>query len=118
MFTRSEFDQELPSNGLPTNPRHCDKKTEHRRSSHYAITHVRNKDNNIQGRSPHLVKVIFHTIRNCSQRKEFASSESKYFPLREVPILKRDAPFHGKMIAKLKWTIDTIAVSIGLHYSI
>ena len=38
-----------------------------------------------------MVKVIFHTIRNCSYRKEFAPSGSKLFPLREVPILKRDA---------------------------
>ena len=27
---------------------------------------------NIQGRSPNVEKVIFHTIRNCSQRKELA----------------------------------------------
>ena len=39
----------------------------------------------IQGRSPNVVKVIFHTIRNYSKRKEFAP------PLREVPIFKRDA---------------------------
>ena len=38
-----------------------------------------------------MIKVIFHTIRNCSQRKELAPSGSKFFPLREVPILKRDA---------------------------
>ena len=35
-------------------------------SSHYAVTHVRNKNSNIQGRSPNVVKVIFHTIRNYS----------------------------------------------------
>ena len=35
-------------------------------SSHYAVTHVRNKNSNIHGRSPIVVKVIFHTIRNCS----------------------------------------------------
>ena len=38
-----------------------------------------------------MVKVIFHTIRNCSQRTEFTPSESKFFSLREVPISKRDA---------------------------
>ena len=38
----------------------------HWRSSHYAVTHVQNKNSNIQGRSPNVVKVIFHTIRNCS----------------------------------------------------
>ena len=53
----------------------------HWRSSHYAVTHVRNK--NIQGRSPNVVKVIFHATRNCSG--------SKLFPLMKVPISKRDA---------------------------
>ena len=43
-------------------------------------THVRNKDSNIQGRSPNAVKVIFHTVRNCSERKEFASCGSKFIP--------------------------------------
>ena len=38
-----------------------------------------------------MVKVIFHTIRNFSKRKEFAPSGSKFFPLREVPILKKNA---------------------------
>ena len=64
------------------------------------ITHMGNKNSNIKGRSPYVVKVISHIIRNCSKRKEFAPSwrknefapsGSKFFPLREVPILKRDA---------------------------
>ena len=29
-------------------------------------THVRDKNSNIQGRSPNVVKVTFHTIRKCS----------------------------------------------------
>ena len=29
------------------------------------ITHARNKSSYIQGRSPNVVKVSFHTIRNC-----------------------------------------------------
>ena len=33
--------------------------TEHWRSSYYAITHMRNKNSNIQGRSPNMVIVIF-----------------------------------------------------------
>ena len=37
-----------------------------------------------------MVEVIFHTIRNCSQMKEFAPSGSKFFLLR-VPNLKRNA---------------------------
>ena len=53
-------------------------------------THVRNKNSNTQGSSPYVVKVLFHTLRNCSLRKEFAPSGSKFFPLREVSILKRD----------------------------
>ena len=32
----------------------------------YAITHMWNKNSNIRGRPPNVVKVIFHTIRNCS----------------------------------------------------
>ena len=43
-----------------------DKLSHHWRSSHYAVTHIRNKNSNFQGRSPNVVKVIFHTIRNCS----------------------------------------------------
>ena len=38
----------------------------HWRSSRHAVTHVRNKNSNIQGRLPNVVKVIFHTERNCS----------------------------------------------------
>ena len=55
------------------------------------ITHVGNKNSNIQGRSPNVVKVIFHTIRNGSLRKEFAPPGSKFFTLREIPISKSDA---------------------------
>ena len=64
----------------------------HWRSSHYPVSYVyNNKNSNIQGRSLYVVKVIFHSIRNCSWRKEIAPSGSYFFPLREVPILKRDA---------------------------
>ena len=47
------------------------------RSAHYA-----GYAQETQGRSPNVVKVIYLTLRN---------SESKFFPFREVPILKRDA---------------------------
>ena len=30
------------------------------------VTHMHNKNSNIQGRSPNVIKVLFHTIRNCS----------------------------------------------------
>ena len=63
----------------------------HWRSSHYSVTHVRNKNSNIQWRSHNVLKVILHVIRNCSLRKEFAPSGSKFFPFREVPIMKMDA---------------------------
>ena len=39
---------------------------------------------------PYVVKLIFHTIRNGSEREEFAPSGSKFFPLRKVPFFKRD----------------------------
>ena len=52
---------------------------------------MRNRNSNIQEGSPNVVKVMFLTIRNCSERNEFALKWSKFFPLREVPILKRDA---------------------------
>ena len=52
------------------------------------VTHVRIKKSNIQGKSLNVIKVIFHTIRNCSLRKECAPSGSKFFPLREVPVWK------------------------------
>ena len=38
----------------------------HWRSPHYAVTHAPNKNSNIQERSPNVVKVIFHAIRNFS----------------------------------------------------
>ena len=38
----------------------------HWRSSHYAVTHVLNKNSNIQGRSTDVVEMIFHTKRNYS----------------------------------------------------
>ena len=50
------------------------------------VTHVHNKNSNIQGRPLNVIKVIFHTITNCSLRKEFAPSGSIFFPLREVSI--------------------------------
>ena len=63
----------------------------HWRSSPYSVTHFYNKNSNIQGRLSNVVKVISQTRRNCSKKKEFNPSASKFFPLREVPILKRNA---------------------------
>ena len=34
---------------------------------------------------------MWYTIWNYSERKKFAPSGSKFFPLRDVPILKREA---------------------------
>ena len=53
--------------------------------------HVRNKNSNIQGRSPNVVKGDFPYHKELLLKKEFAPSGSKFFPLRVVPILKRDA---------------------------
>ena len=55
-----------------------------------SIKHIRNKISNTHGWSPNVVKMIFHTLMNCFNRKEFAPYGSKFFPFREVPILKRD----------------------------
>ena len=30
------------------------------------VRHMRNENSNIQGRSLNVIKVIFHSIRNCS----------------------------------------------------
>ena len=51
---------------------------------------VCNKNSNTQGSSPYVLIVIFHTLRNCFSRREFAPSGIKFFPVREVPILKMD----------------------------
>ena len=40
--------------------------------------HMLYKISNTQGSSPNVVKVVFHHLRNCSKRKEFASSGSKF----------------------------------------
>ena len=53
---------------------------------HYVATHVLNKNSIIQVRSPNVVKLTFHTT--CTA---LAPSVSKFFPLSEVPISKRDA---------------------------
>ena len=63
----SEYDQEMPRSQTTLRPVQGTKRNRHIhwRSSHYAGMHVRNK-NNVKGRSPYVVKVIFHTIRNFS----------------------------------------------------
>ena len=53
------------------------------KGSHYTSTHMGNKNSNIQGRSSNIVKVIYHTIRNCSYLGKNLLPEG-------VPILKRD----------------------------
>ena len=62
----------------------------HWRSSHYAVRHMPNKNSNIQGRSPNVVKSDFPYHKELLLKEKFAPSGSKFFPLREVPILKRD----------------------------
>ena len=47
------------------------------------IVHIQKKSQNVE--------IVFrHTLRDCSERKEFAPGGCKYFPIREVTILKRD----------------------------
>ena len=61
----------------------------HWHSSHYAVTHVRNKNSNIQGRLPNVVSDFqYHKELILKER---ICSGSEFFPLRKVPILKRDA---------------------------
>ena len=62
---------------------------QHWRSSHYAVTHVREKNSNTQGRSPNFPLL---------KKKETAHKGTNSLPLgansflfREVPILKKDA---------------------------
>ena len=62
----------------------------HWRSYRNAVTHKRNNNSKNQGRSPNVTKVSYHTLTNCSYRKEFAPVGGKFFPIREVPILKRE----------------------------
>ena len=49
------------------------------------IKHMLNKNSNIQGRSPNVVKVIYHTLRNCSGMKEFAPSGASFFLSEKFP---------------------------------
>ena len=55
-----------------------------------------------------MVNVIFNTIRNCSKRKEFAPSGSKFFPFKEVAILKKDAIAGRKRTQQLDFDGCTI----------
>ena len=61
----------------------------HVRSFHCAVTHVRNKNGNIKGRSPYVVKVIFHT-----KRKVLLCKGKNSFPLRAISVLSEK--FHFK----------------------
>ena len=58
--------QSLSLGNTPAKLTSVRKLTNHWPSSHYAVTHLRNKNSNIQGRSHNVVKVTFHVIRNCS----------------------------------------------------
>ena len=54
------------------------------------VTHMRNKNSDIQGRSFNVLNCDFPYYRELLIfRKEFAPSGSKFYPLREVPILKK-----------------------------
>ena len=49
------------------------------RSFHYAVAHVRNKNSNIQGRSPKVVKVILNTIKTDLKGKKSFPLGANYF---------------------------------------
>ena len=49
-----------------------------------------------------MVKVILHVIRNCSLKTDFAPFGSKFFPLRQVLIMKRDAIEMGHCL--IQWS--------------
>ena len=51
----------------------------HWRSSHYAVTHMRNRNSNIDGRSPNVVKVIYHTIKNSLCERILSFKRSSHF---------------------------------------
>ena len=45
----------------------------------------------IQKKSQDVEIVYRHTLRDCSERKEYVPGGCKFFPIREVTIYKRDA---------------------------
>ena len=62
IVNRSVSNQPTRQQGLSRLKKHEYRK-DYWRSSHYAVTRVRNKNSKIQGRSPNVVKVINHTIK-------------------------------------------------------
>ena len=61
---------------------------------------------------------VFHARRDCSQRKEFAPSESKFFPIREVPIFQRDVPGSIAQSETCLATDESLTVDPGVVSSI
>ena len=59
-------------------------------SSHSAVTQMRNKNRNIQGRSPNVVKAVFHTKRNCFLKESIRSRWEQILSFNRSSILKRD----------------------------
>ena len=51
---------------------------------------MRNKDSNTKGSPPYVIKSDFPYLKELLLKERMAPSGIKFFPLREVPILKRD----------------------------
>ena len=65
------------------------------RSFHYAFAYVLNKNSTFQGRSPKVVKVIFHTIKTDLKGKNL-------LPLGENSFLEEKFPFRkGTQLKKI-----------------
>ena len=63
----------------------------HWRSTRYTVTHVRNKNSHIQDRSPNEINVISIPKGTVLKGKNSLPLGAKSFPVRDVPIWKRDA---------------------------
>ena len=66
-------------------------KHSHRRSSYYAVIQVHNENCKILSKVTLCQNQVFPTISDCFKRKEFAPPGSKFFSLREVSFMKKDA---------------------------
>ena len=57
----------------------------HWRSSHYAVSHVRNKHRNIQGRLPNVVKMITYMYqRELLLMKILSFKRTSHFEMRQL----------------------------------
>ena len=88
----------------------CYRYTNHMRSSHYTVTHVRNENSNIQRRSPNVIKVIYHTIRNSLLKKRNRSLWE------QILFFKRSSPFwKGTQLKRtIAWSSSLLLMCVTL----